>query len=330
LILFTKNRVASIWFKIVHGMNLKEISKNFESISSQRWKSLIEKELDKPLATFNWVIEPGLEISPFIHADDIDFELIDLGIYKSNQEWNSAEYWSSELTYSSYPDIFFVREPVDLKPFKEMNTQIRLLFDQNPRIQSGNQQEWIITNLVGLEGDMNADLVYQPLHYQIPGTELRYINSFFDQSVKWIGSPELAAKKMGIRLTMTDFFYLNIARIRAIYLIWLQKYGVPIFPEVSAITVVNETTKDPYKKLIALALKAASAAIGGATVIALSNPLEYATNPEERATGRRLALNIHQILKWEVGLNKYPDPAYGSFYIEWLTKKLLDFAIKSV
>jgi len=74
-------------------MNLEKISEEFESITAEQWKLRIEKELGKPINEFNWVLEPGLDISPFIHPDDIDFEPFNLGKFKSDQEWKSAEYY---------------------------------------------------------------------------------------------------------------------------------------------------------------------------------------------------------------------------------------------
>ena len=42
--------------------------------------------------------------------------------------------------------------------------------------------------------------------------------------------------------------------------------------------------------------------------------------------GQRMALNIQHLLRLEAGLDQYADPAAGSYYLETLTKQLVDAA----
>jgi hypothetical protein len=309
-------------------MNLEKISEEFESITAEQWKLRIERELGKPLNDYNWVLEPGLEISPFIHPNDIDFEPFNLEKFKSNQDWKSAEYYFSDLDYVSFPDIFFVKQGQELQPLQNKHTEVRYISNKKQDFIPSGKSELIFEDSFSFDQNLPIVFVLQPDDYQKPGTESSLIKSFFEQAVQYFGDPQSAASRISVRLTMSDYFFLNISRIRAVYLLWFELFKTPVFPEISAITSTARDGSNPFQELIALSLKSASAAIGGANVIALSNPFEYSEKITDRSNGRRLSLNIHNILRWEVGLNKYPDPAYGSFYLELLTRKIVDFAIK--
>lgn len=308
-------------------MNLEKISEEFESITAEQWKMRIEKELGKPLNQYNWILEPGLEISPFIHPNDIDFEPFNLEKFKSTQEWKSAEYFIPDIHYDTFPEIFFVNQNQELQ-IQNNQIELRYIGNKNSDFISMQKYESIFEDSFSFDKNIPKVHVLQPGDNQKPGTESSLIKSFFEQAVQYFGDPLSAASRISVRLTMSDYFFLNISRIRAVYLLWFELFQSPVFPEISAITSSTREDCNPFQELIALSLKAASAAIGGANVVALSNPFEYSEKMSDRANGRRLALNIHDILRWEVGLNKYPDPAYGSFYLELLTRKIVDFAIK--
>ena len=44
------------------------------------------------------------------------------------------------------------------------------------------------------------------------------------------------------------------------------------------------------------------------------------------AFGRRIARNVQHLLKMESGLDQFPDPAAGSYYVEQLTGKYAEMA----
>jgi len=221
-----------------------------------------------------------------------------------------------------------VNQNQELHPIQNNQSEVRYIGNKKPDIIPLGRNELIFEDSISF--DQNIPLVYvlQPSNHQKPGTECSRIKSFFEQAIQYFGDPHSAASKISVRITMSDYFFLNISRIRAVYLLWLELFKTPVFPEISAITFTSKVESNPFQELIALSLKAASAAIGGANVITLSNPFEFSEKMADRSNGRRLALNIHNILRWEVGLNKYPDPAYGSFYLEMLTRKIVDFAFK--
>lgn len=311
-------------------MNLEKISEEFESISSHQWKELITKELGKPLAESNWIIEPGLEISPFVHPDDLDFLPFNLENLKKDQDWKSAEYYNPQWEYLNHPDIFFLTDSQKDNPQSFPKVEWRKIYKSKLHQSEDIKSEFISSGIPSFFDQVNSNFVLQPKNYTRPGSESILIKTYFEEAFIFFGNPENAASKISVRLILSDHFFLNIARIRAVYLLWYEMFQTSIFPEISAITSPILEKSNPYEELISLTLKASSAAIGGANVIVLSNPFELAPKIEDQSNGRRLAYNIHQILKWEVGLNQHIDPAHGSFYLELLTRKIVDFTKRSL
>jgi hypothetical protein len=123
-------------------MNLEKISEEFESITAEQWKLRIEKELGKPLNEYNWILEPGLEISPFIHPNDIDFDPFNLEKFKSTQEWKSAEYFFPDIHYDTFPEIFFVNQNQELQ-IQNNQIEVRYIGNKNSDFISMERYESI-------------------------------------------------------------------------------------------------------------------------------------------------------------------------------------------
>ncbi len=122
----------------------------------------------------------------------------------------------------------------------------------------------------------------------------------------------------------TDFF-LEIARLRALRIVWanvLKSYGLKptIFPTITVEFDPGSQTDDPNQNMIKATTMAMSAAIGGADLLVVLP----ADPKEEDATGfyRRIARNVQHILKMESFLDRVSDIAGGSYYIETLTTKI--------
>lgn len=79
---------------------------------------------------------------------------------------------------------------------------------------------------------------------------------------------------------------------------------------------------DRYNNLLRQTLSALAAALGGVQTL-ISEPLDI-LNPAQTqtSTARRLARNLQLILKHEVHLDQWVDPAGGSYLIERLTQEL--------
>ncbi|WP_116108126.1 methylmalonyl-CoA mutase family protein [Lewinella sp. IMCC34191] len=138
-----------------------------------------------------------------------------------------------------------------------------------------------------------------------------------------------AARHLQFAFTVGTSYYVDIAKLRALRILWanvLRGFGIEA-PEpvtVAAHSDLATLTDDRDQNLLLLTTQALSAVTGGADQLFLS-PAE---GPEEKATpfGHRMALNIQHLLRLESGLDAYADPAAGSYYLEKLTEMLVDAA----
>lgn len=122
-------------------------------------------------------------------------------------------------------------------------------------------------------------------------------------------------------------FYLEIAKLRATR--WLMGLLVntlspetkgPLPIQVTADTTTNSFTNvDPHTNLLRTTTRAMSAIIGGCDALIIR---PFASEAPDQAS--RLARNTHHILKHEVYLDKVIDPGAGSYYIETITRQLVE------
>lgn len=126
----------------------------------------------------------------------------------------------------------------------------------------------------------------------------------------------------------TDFF-LEIAKLRAFRILWqtfAQAYGVervsrvPIFSETSLRTY---SQLDPYVNLLRAGNEAFSAVLGGTDILTV-HPHDVVSTVTE--AGIRHARNIQLIIKEETFVQYVLDPAGGSYFIDTLTKQIVDKA----
>lgn len=82
------------------------------------------------------------------------------------------------------------------------------------------------------------------------------------------------------------------------------------------------TMKEPLNNIIRGTICALSGVLGGANSLHITSYDEcYATPTEESA---RISLRTQQIIAEETSIPKVADPLGGSYYVEWLTKKMAD------
>jgi methylmalonyl-CoA mutase len=130
-----------------------------------------------------------------------------------------------------------------------------------------------------------------------------------------------------IRISTDSNFFVSIAKIRAMRLLWAQimnAFGCAENVSHSNIhafaSQINKTKYDRYNNILRNALECASAIIGGAESIHLRCHDELFGAPNEFS--RRVSRNIQNVLKEECNLLEVIDPAGGSWYIETLTEEI--------
>ncbi|PPK85235.1 methylmalonyl-CoA mutase [Neolewinella xylanilytica] len=150
------------------------------------------------------------------------------------------------------------------------------------------------------------------------------------QQIRERGYPaDKAARHLQFAFTVGTSYYIDIAKLRALRVLWanvLKGFGITDAPPVTvaAHSDLAVLTEDRDQNLLLLTTQALSAVTGGADQLFLS-PAEGAEN-KSTPFGHRMALNIQHLLRLESGLDAYADPAAGSYYLEKLTEQLVDAA----
>ncbi len=124
---------------------------------------------------------------------------------------------------------------------------------------------------------------------------------------------------------------LEVAKLRALRLTWGRVVeacggaGDAVQPWVHAVTSPRTlTVQDPWVNLLRATTQAFAAVSGGADALTVL-PFDAAAGPSDRVA-RRLAANLHAILREEASLDRVADPLAGSYAVESLTAELAERA----
>ena len=131
--------------------------------------------------------------------------------------------------------------------------------------------------------------------------------------------------KMEVTLSVGSNYFMEIAKLRAIRLLWAtmvkqynpQNESTPQLHINSVASSWNKTLYDPYVNMLRSTTEGMSAAIGGTDTMSLQ-PFDTAYKADDEFS-RRISRNVQVILKEESFFDKVADPAAGSYYIENLT-----------
>ncbi len=143
-----------------------------------------------------------------------------------------------------------------------------------------------------------------------------------------------AAGKIRFHFAIGSDYFMEIAKFRAFRYLWAKAanaYGIEN-PENAAATIHasnslwNKTVYDPYVNMLRTTTENMSAIISGVDSITVLPFDATFTQPDDFS--ERIARNQPLILKEESYFDKVSDPAAGSYYIENLTKELIDHAWK--
>lgn len=133
------------------------------------------------------------------------------------------------------------------------------------------------------------------------------------------------AKQVVFNVKIGTDFFLEIARLRALRILWaniLKSYGLEptIFPKVMVDFDMNSQTDDPNQNMIRATTMAMAAALGGADLLTVM-PAD-SSDLNSTPFYRRIARNVQHILKMESFIDRVKDVASGSYYVETLTTKI--------
>lgn len=143
---------------------------------------------------------------------------------------------------------------------------------------------------------------------------------------------ERLASRMQMTLSVGSNYFMEIAKLRAVRLLWstmvdAYKPACDCAYRLHINTVAstwNKTMYDPYINMLRSTTEGMAAAIGGSDSIALQ-PFDVAYKTDDEFS-RRISRNVQVILKEESYFDKVVDPAAGSYYIENLTNSIAEQA----
>jgi methylmalonyl-CoA mutase len=161
-------------------------------------------------------------------------------------------------------------------------------------------------------------------------TGLKRGNLYLEKLTERGLSPAEAANTLQFSVSVGKSYFLEISKLRAFKLLWLnvlKAWGAPLnYPVVEANFQPEAYSDELYTNMIRATTMAMSAILGGADRLTV---LPYDAGRESQATysqsfSRRIARNVQHLLKMESFLNEIPDAAAGSYYIEKLTEQLAE------
>jgi methylmalonyl-CoA mutase len=185
--------------------------------------------------------------------------------------------------------------------------------------------EFKVINVNGLAMHNAGSTIVQEIGYA-----LGIANEYLAYGVSKGISVDKVACKMQMTLSVGSNYFMEIAKLRAIRLLWatmLDQYKPQneLAYKLYINTVAsswNKTIYDPYVNILRSTTEGMAAAIGGADSISLK-PFDVALKPDDDFS-RRNSRNIQVILKEEAFFNKVVDPAAGSYYVENLTDSIAE------
>ncbi len=157
--------------------------------------------------------------------------------------------------------------------------------------------------------------------YKYIDSELESISKNTIQLLECLKSIKTKPLNVQFSLAIGTSFFVEIAKIRAVKLIWgnlLKAYNfTPGIPFIDCSFSINAMTTDSDLNMIRNTSQAMSAILGGSDRITVA-PANIKTE-KANSFSRRIARNVQHLLQLESHFNKVDDPAAGSYYIEKLT-----------
>jgi methylmalonyl-CoA mutase len=150
---------------------------------------------------------------------------------------------------------------------------------------------------------------------------------------KW-NEKDLALKNLisniQFSIQLDDAYFLNIAKIRALKILWnlvVKSWKGTLKSNLTIethLTTTTQTDDENYNKVKATA-QAMAAVIGGTNRLYVY-PSDSFKSEKSSINAQRIGLNIQHLMQLESYMDKVQDPAAGSYYLEKLTDDLAEAA----
>ncbi|MEX0331800.1 MAG: methylmalonyl-CoA mutase family protein [Puniceicoccaceae bacterium] len=154
-------------------------------------------------------------------------------------------------------------------------------------------------------------------------TAVAYLKAMAEEGL----APEEVVSRMRLSVSVGGNYFLEIAKLRALRLLWSRIMDAFEVPEdrrsihLHARTGLwNKTVFDPYVNMLRTTTEAFAAVVGGCDSLHVGHFDELIR--ESDAFSRRIARNTHIILAEECDMRRVIDPAGGSWAVETLTDQM--------
>jgi methylmalonyl-CoA mutase len=329
----------------------------FGGVSKEEWLSKIRKDLgSKAIDEMYWDFDSELKINPFVHAEDIERGLSDI---KFEAAWEIAEEFQvidEEISNEEILDALTGGCEVIMLKVKDIPDWSMLLNGVNlgiiktyviPDTQEITQS--LIASLDDFLQKLSANIAAPAQSADQVGSAAPVIHIRNDKFI--IGGPahlhpdktvvEGLAKTIseGIHLItgsyehhtvecvveIGDAYFVEIARLRALRILWSNSLAALGLDKPSLFVEGRfsnrDMSEDVHYNMIAAGSKALSAISGGVDRLIIAG-----SDVHPNSFHRRISRNIHHILRYESKLDTIDDPVKGSYYIENLTRQIVEKA----
>ncbi|MDA9951851.1 methylmalonyl-CoA mutase family protein [Chitinophagales bacterium] len=331
---------------------VQDILNSFDPNSKEEWKVKASQDLKgKSLEALSWQLNESILLSPYYTASDVP-EMDTAILKESNPDWQVGEHYEitdyaasnkqilNDLMHGLTAPCFLFNSTPSLEDLEALFEGIGLEhidchFTSN---DSGTYINWLaLLKKRGIQASayfyldaaltssvksihINASAYYkgpENVHEEIKNS-LLVASAMLSQA----SDKQLLADQLQFTFLVDNAYLINIAKLRAFKLLWvflMKELNLNVsLPFIKVNFAPEAYGKDEEDNLIKATSMAMSAVLGGANHLVV-RPISSTLR------SKRLARNIQLILKHESGLNKVVDPAQGSYYIESLTHKLVNY-----
>ncbi len=195
-----------------------------------------------------------------------------------------------------------------------------------------NMPRWNHTNLCGYVAGENCASPAQEMAFM-----LSEAIELVECGVQTGLDPDDIVPRFSAQMHMGMDFFEEICKLRAFRRIWAKimkerfdckKAASHQFRIHIHTGGINLTAQQPLNNITRAALQVLASVMGGTQSLHTSSYDEAISLPSEEAAAT--ALRVNQIVLHETGVAKVSDPLGGSYYVEWLTKRLEEEALKVI
>lgn len=333
----------------------------FEPKSKEEWLSKITSDLKgKLISDLNWNVSETITMSPFAHADDIK-SVHSTIVDRPHNKWyiNEEIIVGDDVSQSNALALialqsgasslsFQIDSPCD---FEELFNNINLewiyihLEAQSNVINQFVQyikESSLDTHLIRCSFKLNTYNDSKEILKTLPlakfygcasmttdHTPEKEIADLLVQATKHLQhstEPQGNAQQIYFTVNLTDSFYLNIAKIRALKLLWANVLESSKIQSNTAFIKAQMSTDSFSEDVDYTKIKAGAQAIAAAIASVDLIHILPSSQSDKVDFHTRIARNVNHLLQLESFMDRVVDPAAGSYYLEQLTDKVAEAA----